>query len=175
MLLTIITNNLGKGYYYHFAFAAPNKTDELTPSNYNITYKIKLGDTSKYTLIQGGINITPNEDVFGNVLGSTDVNYKKRGHTEPAILIKNGESVTISGLTGLRLDAIWYNSPVMNNANAVGSASNKVTSNYFTLTDGTVDTYVYTNSTGNDYYFAFIARNTGNTEFTASDYTLSIS
>lgn len=171
-----ITNNLGRGYYYHFAIAGPNKDEHLTPSDYNITYKIEPAsiDNTKYTLIQGGINITPNESVFGSVLGSSDVNYNKRGHTEPAIFIKNGESVTISGLTGLKLDAIWYNSPEMNNANAVDSASNKVTSNYFFLTDGNTDTYTYTNSTGSDYYYAFIVRNSDNTNFNASDYTLTI-
>ena len=169
-----ITNNLGRGYYYHFAIAGPNKNEQLTPSDYNITYKIEPADTTKYTLIQGGINITPNESVFGSVLGSSDINYNKRGHTEPAIFIKNGESVTISGLTGLKLDAIWYNSPEMNNANAVGSASNKVSSNYFLLTDGNTDTYTYTNSTGSDYYYAFIVRNSDNTNFNASDYTLTI-
>lgn len=171
-----ITNNLGKGYYYHFAIAAPNKTDVLTPSDYNITYKIEAvnEDTTKYTLIQGGINITANQSVYGNVLGSSDVNYNKRGHTEPAIFIKNGESVTISGLTGLLLDAVWYNSSTMNNANVVGSASNQVADNYFTLTDGTTDTHTYTNSTGSDYYYAFIVKNTANTNFTASSYTLTI-
>ena len=85
-----ITNNLGKGYYYHFAIAGPNKSEKLTPSNYNITYTIEPAnvDNTKYTLIQGGINITTNASVYGNVLGSTDVNYNKRGHTEPAIFIK---------------------------------------------------------------------------------------
>lgn len=106
------------------------------------------------------------------------INMFLAGHRP--ILIPNGKSIKIKGLRGtdgqkptLTLDYVYYStnqevtassSP---NANAVGTASNYVSDNYFSINrNELLDEVIITNNYGSDYYFGFVAKaelsNSGN-------------
>jgi hypothetical protein len=78
------------------------------------------------------------------------------------ILVKSGYSITLSGISGLRMDYIYATNagPVSSNNTTpwggVGSASNFVSDNYFPINmDGALDSVTVTNEYGDDYYYFF--------------------
>lgn len=114
------------------------------------------------------------ESNVGSLSTTTSSNYRINmfltGHRP--ILIPAGSTITIKGLKGvdgqkptLTLDYVYYNnndevtassSP---NVNAVGTASNYVSSDYFPINKNTLlDTVTITNNYGSDYYFGFAAK-----------------
>ena len=114
------------------------------------------------------------ESNVGSLSTATSSNYRINmfltGHRP--ILITAGSTITIKGLKGadgqkptLTLDYVYYNnndevtassSP---NVNAVGTASNYVSSDYFPINkDILSDTVTITNDYESDYYFGFVAK-----------------
>lgn len=171
-----VTNTYGSDYYFFFVFAAINKTDTLTASNYTITYEIEESPEPVLTTLpthQYALSVTSTG--AGGVTSSAN-NRLCSGSTTAAegVLVKNGETITLYGLQSsgnptLRVDALWATSAGPNPLSAsgvwsetVGTLSNYVADDYFPLNaDGSSNSVSITNNNGNDYYyfFAFAATN----------------
>lgn len=98
---------------------------------------------------------------------------------ETGIFVKSGYSITLSGISGLRMDYIYATNagPASSSKTpwgAVGAASNFVTTNYFPFnTDGALDSVTVTNEHGDDYYFFFVfAAPNKSDNISASDYNI---
>ena len=125
-------------------------------------------------LTQYGIDIT-NSNTFGdNNTGGT-----QRMRVINNILIPDGSSIKIKKLKGfdgqqtvLRLDYCYYNSETRSHSTAVGSYSNKVTANFYTLNESLADEIVITNNYGQDYWFGICFKKNDNSNIDVSKYPL---
>lgn len=104
------------------------------------------------------------------------------------ILLKAGESVTLSGLQGkvsgteaLKVDFCYYTSDVAvpvstsPNANIAGTLSNYNVNNYYPLNkEGNSDSVEITNRFGQDYYFAFSFCGVGGNQILPLNYNLEL-
>ena len=96
------------------------------------------------------------------------------------ILVKSGDSITLTGVSGLRADYVYATNagPASSSGNTpwggVGTGSNFVTANYFPLnTDGSSNTVTVTNTYGQDYYFFFcFAAPNKSSDIPASSYNI---
>ena len=113
---------------------------------------------NELVLEQGGITIVAG-DTFGEN-GNTIATIRVRSVTN--ILIRNGESIILSGLKGLngnygalKFDFAYYSAIERTHSNAVGSASNYNPDKYFPCNIYGDDSVIVTNDFGEDYYFGF--------------------
>lgn len=181
-----ITNNYGQGYYYHFAIAAPDKTAKLNPADYNITYVITPAEemptdypTSGTLPLQNKmISVVKNEGFF---LGSKKTTRISSGSStdETGIYIPIGKTITLTGISGLRMDYVWANNagPCSTERGTdwggIGAASNFVAADYFPLNaDGSSDTITITNDKGNYYFFFCFAAPDKTAEVPVANYNI---
>lgn len=101
------------------------------------------------------------------------------------IHIPKGATIVLSGITGLLLDyaaysqnhsasdyAIQWGSSTEKHPYFITSFSKLNSANYFTMTDGSVDSLSFTNNTDAE-WFIFTAKNKSNTEINVYDYNIS--
>jgi hypothetical protein len=191
-----ITNDNGTGYYYFFAIAAPNKTDEILVANYQgkITYIITpANDTPSGDVISSGtlflqngaLSVVNGENFFVSLNSETSKTKRMNSSSlteATGILVPNGKTITLTGTRGLRFDYIYATKPGPNSSTdktsnvigGVGTASNFVSSNYFPLNaDGSSNTISITNNYGQDYYYHFaIAGPTKSEVLNPDDYNI---
>ena len=186
-----LVNTSGQDLYYFFAFAAQDKTTNISASNYTITYTVDqaslpLSNQAMTSVVSGeyGYFYQTAGQQGRLTSGSSDLAW--------GVKINNGQTITISGLQSdghptLRVDAVYANSAGPNPAytgtapgadwsEAVGALSGGVAANYFPLnSNGSNNVVTYTNNLGNDYYyfFGFAATNKTDT-LQASWYDLKI-
>ena len=121
-----------------------------------------------------GIDITNS-----NTFGDNNLAGWNRMRVMDNILIPNGSSITIKGLKGvdglqtvLRLDYCYYNSENRSHSTVVGSYSNKVTADFYTLNEALNDEIVITNNYGQDYWFGICFKKNDNSDVDVSQYPL---
>ena len=172
-----VENNTDNDYYYFFAFAATNKTDVIQAANYDLHYSIDeipepepSGTLPLYSNIMMSVTPTDGGQIFDTAQGQTGKRLSSGSSTvATGILVKNGESITLTGLQSsghptLKVDYLYCTSagpaPYAGTISGVwnqvvGTGSNWVSANYFPLnTDGN-NTITVTNTTGSDYYYFF--------------------
>lgn len=180
-----ITNGYGQDYYYHFAIAAPNKTDSLNLEDYHITYEVVLPQiptdyptSGTLPLENRMVSVVSNEGFF---LGSKKTNRMTSGSSteETGIFIPKGKTITLTGISGLRMDYVWADNPGPCSSTrgeewgGIGAASNFVAADYFPLNiDGSSDTVSITNDKGNYYFFFCFAAPDKNATISVADYNI---
>lgn len=125
-------------------------------------------------LTQYGIDLTNS-----NTYGENNTGGTQRMRVVNNILIPNGSSIKIKGLKGsdgqqtvLRLDYCYYNSETRSHSTVVGSYSNKVTANFYSLNEALNDDIVITNNYGQDYWFGICFKKNDNSNIDVSKYPL---
>ena len=126
-------------------------------------------------LIQKGLVLLNNIN-----FGTTSQTNIKRLSSSKAILVRNGETITISGLRGinsnkevLHFDYCYYTDDTISHNSVVGSYSNFDSSKYFSLNIEERDSCSIENTLGQDYYFVFgFASATKDVDIPVDDYSL---
>lgn len=132
-------------------------------------------------LIQHALSVVAGEN-FYIPSSSNDKRMTSSSTTKATgVFLPAGHTMTLSGISGLRFDYVYSTLPGPNSHNnkvnaigGVGTASGFVSSNYFPYnTDGSSDSVSFTNTYGEDYFFAFSFAAPNKTDpVPVSDYTI---
>lgn len=182
-----ITNNYGQDYYYHFAIKGVSASS-LNPEDYTITYVVTsapiVEEPTDYPtsgtlpLVNKMISVVSDEGFF---LGSAKTTRMSSGSStdETGIYIPKGKTITLTGISGLRMDYVWADNagPCSTTRGTewggIGAASNFVSSNYFPLNaDGSSNTITVTNDKGNYYFFFCFAGPNKSETISVDDYSI---
>lgn len=129
-------------------------------------------------LVQGGVNLIPNNSASGDQAGSGTTNYAKRINFQNAFYWQMGQKLKIKGLKGLsgthgslKVDGGIYSSQAWGHSSYV-STLNGGTTNYYTINvGGTEDEIELTNTWGNYWFVLTFSDQDGANAITASDFS----